>query len=414
MDKDKRWMVGPYCPYTENIHSRGYYDFYKRTELEASQFIKDDCLTIQCTVGVLKTSMDCPKTLAQPLPLSDLGESYMQLLESREGSDVTFEVEGEIFYAHKLILATRSPVFRAQFCGPLKEENTRCIKIEEMHAPVFKALLYFIYCHVIPDLDSKCVDTIMTHLLAAADRYGIERLKSLCEARLRENIAIDTVVSTLAFAEQHGCFQLKSICLEFIGLPKNLKDIMQTDGFKNLKENCPTVIDELFKSVAQLRDNEPGIKELESFSCYRGVAHICGSAKRLLFRFLCTRHALKYMGESASIVNTTSVQAYLGSPSSQEYQSTKGAIMSFTRGLALQLIPRGILVNGVVSGPVLNPVQVVINPEDKITSLGSETPMGRAGQSHEVALCFVFLAFEESSYYTGQILHPHGGMIVNG
>ncbi|KAL3812706.1 hypothetical protein ACJIZ3_013974 [Penstemon smallii] len=285
LEKDKRWMVGPFCPYKY----WGYSDFYKRTELEASQFLKDDCLTIQCTVGVLKTSMDNPKTVAQPLPLSDLGESYMQLLERREETDVTFEVDGKIFYAHKLILATRSPVFRAQFFGPLKEENTRCIKIEEMHAPVFKALLYFIYCHVIPDLDSKCVATIMTHLLAAADRYGIERLKSLCEARLRENIAIDNVVSTLALAEQHGCFQLKSICLEFISLPKNLEDIMQTDGFKNLKENCPTVIDELFKYVARLRDNEPGIKELESFSCYRGVAHICGSAKRLLFRFLWTR-----------------------------------------------------------------------------------------------------------------------------
>ncbi|KAK4491299.1 hypothetical protein RD792_002035 [Penstemon davidsonii] len=243
------------------------------------------------------TSMDGPKTFAQPLPLSDLGESYRQLLESREGSDVTFEVKGEIFYAHRLILATRSPVFKAQFFGPLKEENTRCVQIEEMLAPVFKALLHFIYCHVIPDFDSKCVATTMTqHLLAAADRYGIEKLKSLCEARLRENIAIDTVASTLALAEQHGCFQLRSICLEFIGLPKNLEDVMQTDGFKNMKENCPAVIDELFKSVARLRDcslvsNEPRIKELEieSFSCYRGVAHICGLAIKLLFRFLWTR-----------------------------------------------------------------------------------------------------------------------------
>ncbi|KAK4491312.1 hypothetical protein RD792_002048 [Penstemon davidsonii] len=94
----------------------------------------------------------------------------------------------------------------------------------------------------------------MTHLLAAADRYEIERLKSLCYARLRENIAIDTVASTLTLAEQHGCFQLKSICLEIIGLPKNLKDVVQTNGFKNLKENCPAVIDELFKFVARLRD----------------------------------------------------------------------------------------------------------------------------------------------------------------
>ncbi|KAK4491297.1 hypothetical protein RD792_002033 [Penstemon davidsonii] len=177
----------------------GFKSFCKGSELEASQFLKDDCLTIQCTVGVVKTSLDVPKTFAQPLPLSDLGQSYVHLLESRDGSDLSFEVEGETFYAHKLILSTRSPVFKAQFFGPLKEENIKCIKIEEMHAPVFKALLHFIYCDVIPDLDSTCVDNTMTqHLLVAADRYGIEKLKSLCEARLCENVAIDTVASSLA------------------------------------------------------------------------------------------------------------------------------------------------------------------------------------------------------------------------
>ncbi|KAK4491311.1 hypothetical protein RD792_002047 [Penstemon davidsonii] len=147
--------VQGYMPYFEyvvvNIENEDEYNFMVEDmvikELEASQFIKDDFLPIQCTVGVLmKTSMDGPKAFAQPLRLSDLRESYMQLLESKEGSDVTFEVEGEIFYAHRLNLATRSPVFKAQFFCSLKEENTRCIKIEEMHAPVFKVhhnSLYF-------------------------------------------------------------------------------------------------------------------------------------------------------------------------------------------------------------------------------------------------------------------------------
>ncbi|KAK4491284.1 hypothetical protein RD792_002020 [Penstemon davidsonii] len=241
-------------PYTLHVGEAafGYEDFYKRTELEASQFIKDDCLTIQCTVGVVKTSMDAPKTVSL---LSDLRKSYEQLLESKEGSDVSFEVEGEIFYAHKLILSIRSPVFKAQFFGLLKEENTCHIKIEEMHAPVFKALLQFIYCDVIPDLNSKCVDTIMTqHLLAAADRYGIQTLRSDCEARLCENIDINTVAASLALAEQYGCFQLKSRCLEFIGLPKNLEAVIQTDGFNNLKESCPAVIFDLLIYVARVRD----------------------------------------------------------------------------------------------------------------------------------------------------------------
>ncbi|KAK4478005.1 hypothetical protein RD792_017270 [Penstemon davidsonii] len=248
--EDKRCMVGPHTLHDGN-RTIFYEDFYERTELESSRFVKDDCLTIQCTLGVVKTSMDAPKMVVQT---SDLRQSYEQLLESRDGSDVSFEVEGETFYAHKLILSTRSPVFKAQFFGLLKEENTCHIKIEEMQAPVFKALLNFIYCDVIPDLDSKCLDIILTqHLLAAADRYGIEKLRSLCVARLCENITIDTVASSLALAEQHGCIQLRSTCLEFIGLPENLEAVMQTDGFKNLKESCHAIIYDLLKSVARVR-----------------------------------------------------------------------------------------------------------------------------------------------------------------
>ncbi|KAL3812714.1 hypothetical protein ACJIZ3_013982 [Penstemon smallii] len=290
--KDSRFLAGPYTLH-DSKRTLGYEYFCKRTELEPSQFIKDDCLTIQCNVGVVTTSIYCPKTLVQ---LSDLRQSYKQLLERKEGSDVSFEVEGEIFYAHKIILSTMSPVFNAQLFGPLKEENTQCIKIEEMQAPIFKALLHFIYCDVIPDLDSKCGATVMTqHLLAAADRYGIQTLRSLCELRLCENIDINSVASSLALAEQHGCFQLKSRCLEFIGMPKNLEDVMQTDGFKNLKMSCPAVINDLLKSVDQLRDysfnsNEPDIQELkrDKSYIYGGVAHICSLVKRLLLRFLYT------------------------------------------------------------------------------------------------------------------------------
>ncbi|KAK4491282.1 hypothetical protein RD792_002018 [Penstemon davidsonii] len=134
------YMIGPHL-LNDITNILGYDDFYKRTELEASQFIKDDCLTIQCTVGVVKKSI--------PLPLSDLGQIYGQLLESKEGSDVSFEVEGEIFNAHKLILSTRSPVFKAQFFGPLKEENTQRIRIEEMQAPVFKVHHKSVYSFIV-------------------------------------------------------------------------------------------------------------------------------------------------------------------------------------------------------------------------------------------------------------------------
>ncbi|KAK6117247.1 hypothetical protein DH2020_049012 [Rehmannia glutinosa] len=109
--------------------------------------------------------------------------------------------------------------------------------------------------------------------------------------------------------------------------------------------------------------------------------------------FFMARHALMHMGEGATIINTTSVQAYLGSPSFLEYQSTKGAIVAFTRGLALQLMDRGIRINGVAPGPVWTLVQVVIHDEDKVTSLVVRDANGKAGGSpHEIAPCYVFLA----------------------
>ncbi|THG19092.1 hypothetical protein TEA_027658 [Camellia sinensis var. sinensis] len=116
----------------------GYKRFYKRTALETSDYLKDDCLLIQCTVGVIKSQTEGPKIYTISLPASDIGQHFGWLLESGEGTDVNFEVDGETFAAHKLVLAARSPVFKAQLFGPLKDRNTECIKVEEMEAPVFK------------------------------------------------------------------------------------------------------------------------------------------------------------------------------------------------------------------------------------------------------------------------------------
>lgn len=115
------------------------------------------------------------------------------------------------------------------------------------------------------------------------------------------------------------------------------------------------------------------------------------------------------MKEGSSIINSTSVEAYTGSPMLLDYCSTKGAIVSFTRGLALQLVDKGIRVNAVAPGPVWTPLQVASVPEELIKKLGSETKMGRAAQPHEIAPSYVFLASQESSsYFTGQVLHPNG------
>lgn len=126
-----------------------------------------------------------------------------------------------------------------------------------------------------------------------------------------------------------------------------------------------------------------------------------------------TKHVAAFMGEGGSIINTTSVTAYQGSPKLLSYSSTKGAIVAFTRSLSLALIEKGIRVNGVAPGPIWTPFIPSSMPADKVSTFGQDTPMKRPGQPSEVATCFVFLASDDSSYLAGQILHPNGGEVVN-
>lgn len=117
---------------------RGYKRFFKRTSLETSDYLKDNCLSVNCSVGVVRSHTEGPRTFSIPISPSTIGHQFGKLLESGKSSDVNFEVNGEIFAAHKLVLAARSPVFRAQLFGPMKDQNTQCIKVEDIEAPVFK------------------------------------------------------------------------------------------------------------------------------------------------------------------------------------------------------------------------------------------------------------------------------------
>ena len=130
--------------------------------------------------------------------------------------------------------------------------------------------------------------------------------------------------------------------------------------------------------------------------------------------FFLSKAALPHLSKGSTIINTSSVTAYRGSANLLDYSSTKGAIVSFTRSLAHSLVKRGIRVNAVAPGPIWTPLIPSTFDAEKVQEFGSDVPLGRAGEPSEVAPSYVFLASADSSYMTGQVLHPNGGEIING
>ncbi|KAL5541633.1 hypothetical protein UlMin_009343 [Ulmus minor] len=180
-------------------------------------------------------------------------------------------------------------------------------------------------------------------------------------------------------------------------------------------ENCKRVIDVVVQEYGRLDilvNNAAVLIQTNSVEEITEPQLLRVFRTNIFSQFFLVRHALKHMREGSCIINSASMNAYVGSPKVVDYCATKGAIVAFTRSLALQLADKGIRVNGVAPGRVWTPMPFLAG--NTIESVGSGTPMGRAGQPHELAPCYLFLASNESSYYTGQVLHANGGTIVNG
>jgi NAD(P)-dependent dehydrogenase (short-subunit alcohol dehydrogenase family) len=188
-------------------------------------------------------------------------------------------------------------------------------------------------------------------------------------------------------------------------------------GDLSRENHCKTVVSQAAKTFGKIDIlvNNAGVqfqqKRLEDISTDQLQKTF---ATNIFSFFWVTRYALRHMREGSSIINTASVTAYRGSGGLIDYSSTKGAIVSFTRSLAANLMDRKIRVNGVAPGPIWTPLIVATFDPEKSAKFGTDSPMKRAGQPAEVAPAYLFLASDDSSYISGQVIHPNGGEIVNG
>uniref|UniRef100_A0ACD6ABY8 Uncharacterized protein n=1 Tax=Avena sativa TaxID=4498 RepID=A0ACD6ABY8_AVESA len=237
--------------------------FKKKSELdENSSYILDDTLVVVCNLTVIAFD-DAVAVEAHEIcrdfkvPPSDLSDNLGKFLEATEGSDVSFKVRDEVFPAHKIILAMRSPVFREEFYGPMREHSLQSVIVEDMQPDVFKGLLHFIYTDSLPPtihgLGANEYEEMMRHLLVAADRYAMERMKLMCEDKLGRRISDKTVATTLALADQHHCSKLKDACIEFINSLTTMDDVVASEGYEHLKRSCPNVFVDIWEKATKTR-----------------------------------------------------------------------------------------------------------------------------------------------------------------
>ncbi|CDY71585.1 BnaCnng73550D [Brassica napus] len=179
-----------------------------------------------------------------------------------EGSDVTFNIAGDKFQAHKLVLAARSPFFKSKFSNELEPNSTE-VTINDLEPKVFKALLQFIYKDSLPE---EVEPTLIVKLLAAADKYYLNRLRLLCESHICKGVSVKSVAKILALAHIYKATELKSVCLKLTA--ENLAAVLETDGYQQQKDECLSLQSELLKAVAAFEESSHSIGGAMSLSVW--------------------------------------------------------------------------------------------------------------------------------------------------
>ncbi|XP_037446076.1 BTB/POZ and MATH domain-containing protein 2-like [Triticum dicoccoides] len=284
--RGRRWTI--------NYHTNGFDDDYEEfISVSLSLVLEDDTgpsVEVQYAFSFIdQPELRVPKHIRQSQPVclgfhdslddqfefmkkeADLPSHLGDLLLSKEGADVTFEVNGKEFAAHSWMLAARSTVFKARLFGTMNVDNatSSVVKIDDIKANVFLGLLTFIYTDGMPEFkrdngdetdDTEQDDDTeeddmkkdwLPQLLEAAERYGLQSLKSVCEEKLTELICKDTVADIIVMAERNRCLWLKHSCLEFVKTSTNLHTVFTADGLEQIIRTCsPSVLKELLSKFA--------------------------------------------------------------------------------------------------------------------------------------------------------------------
>lgn len=234
----------------------GFKKFIRRDFLmdEANGLLPDDKLTIFCEVSVVGDTVNVSgQATCTPVkvPPSRLSEDLGRLFEDSAFTDMTLVVGDAKFEAHRAILAARSPVFNAMFGHPMEETKQSKVEINDVDQDVLKEMLIFIYTGKSPNLERMADD-----LLAAADKYALDRLKVMCEEALCSSLAVDNVCDVLCLADLHNAEQLKMHAIDFIN--GHATDVMETPGWKSMISSHPHLIADAFRALASQQSPPPG------------------------------------------------------------------------------------------------------------------------------------------------------------